>query len=75
MEKPTKVAEILIENQWLNNIITFMRKAYNINEESFKLIVNGSKPELSENAIKKFNENASQIIANPEENKEEEVKE
>lgn len=53
-KKPIK--NLIIENVWLNNLVTALKKGCEVDEKTFKILVNSSQPELTkeyENAIDK----------------------
>lgn len=70
-----KLTDLIIENRWLNQIIVFMKKATKMDDKSFELIVNGSKPELSERLEKEIEEESKSILESLKEENEEKSKE
>lgn len=61
MEK-NKITELLYQNKWLNEIIIFMKKASKMNDAQLELIINGTKPEITEALEKQLEEETKNII-------------
>lgn len=52
--KENKVRDLVIENQWLNGLVAFIKKAYEIDDKTFNAYVNGTKPEFSKEQAEKL---------------------
>ena len=48
------VKNLAIQNQWLNNIITFLKKAKGIDDKTMEMIVEGNKPEYTEEQLQEL---------------------
>ena len=59
------VKNLAIQNQWLNNIITFLKKAKGIDDKTMEMIVEGSKPEYTEEQLKELDKAIDKLLEDP----------
>ena len=59
------VKNLAIQNQWLNNIITFIKKAKGIDDKTMEMIVEGNKPEYTEEQLKELDKAIDKLLEDP----------
>ena len=45
------VKNLIIQNQWFNNIVIFLKKGYGIDDKTMEMIVEGNKPEFTKEQL------------------------
>ena len=61
-EEKRKVANLLIENDWYSQTLSFIAKAYNIDNNTITAFINGNKPEINDEVINKYMEKVEELI-------------
>ena len=59
------VKNLAIQNQWLNNIIIFLKKAKGIDDKTMEMIVEGSRPEYTEAQLKELDIAIDKLLEDP----------
>ena len=59
------VKKLAIQNQWLNSIITFLKKAKRIDDKTMEMIVEGNKPEYTEEQLKELDKAIDELLEDP----------
>ena len=70
----SSIKNLIIENMWLNNLVTALKKGCEVDEKTFKILVNSSQPEITKEYEAAIDKKCDDIIAEvtkDEENKEE----
>jgi len=56
------LAKILIENEWYNKTLSFIAKAYKIDDKTMELMINGSQPTINDEILKKYEQKVDEIL-------------
>lgn len=56
------LAKILIENEWYNKTLSFIAKAYKIDDKTMELMINGSQPTINDEILKKYVQKVDEIL-------------
>ena len=70
-EEKRKIANLLIENDWYGQTLKFIAKAYNIDNTTITALINGNKPEITDEVFNKYMEKAEEFIEGKKEKNEE----
>ena len=52
----------MIENDWYSKTLTFIAKAYNIDNNTMAVLINGNKPEINEEVINSYVEKVDELL-------------
>lgn len=62
-----KLANVLIENEWYSRTLNFIAKAYNIKDEELERYIQGNKPIITEELLKKYEEKVEELASDEKE--------
>lgn len=65
-EEKKIVANLMIENDWYSKTLTFIAKAYNIDNNTIAVLINGNKPEINEEVINSYVAKVDELLKSKE---------
>ncbi len=68
------LAKVLIENEWYNKTLSFIAKAYKIDDATLQLMINGTQPTINDEILKKYEDKVDEILNAKDEEPKKEVK-